>query len=368
MAIVASGFSIDNRRWPITPVLVWIASRSFKFTLAVGNIPPSRADAVLALLRRNCHPTLGLGMQDALRLLSEEILQGDLDEDLGFLRHPNGGLHGFNEDELWLNGVTLARAGILRYWPPFIDWPAVKAKPWKPPVDLRADWLKNLPPGDYVSLGDAIDLLAFGKARIPIGLSEAEALSERLRAGLALDDARRLEKLQLFGVRVQRSATNTQVLRSLGPLERIESPVTKGAILLPVPYGAPGWLGPLRYVEEYAENGAAPESVSFSDVRVSRNSLHQWFLDLSGTEEVRRGGRPQEFPWTDIEGEAMRLMDYHGDFSQDDKEWNAQARLEEALMNFCLEKFRRQPSISALRAKIGPWLAKWRKSRQVAKN
>ena len=36
-------------------------------------------------------------------------------------------------------------------------------------------------------------------------------------------------------------------------------------------------------------------------------------------------------------------MDHHGEFSPDDPEWNAQARLEEAIADFCQDKFKKAP-------------------------
>jgi len=54
------------------------------------------------------------------------------------------------------------------------------------PRGISADWLKNLPPGQYVSLSDVVELLAFGRNRLPIGLSAIDEHAARLSAGLAL--------------------------------------------------------------------------------------------------------------------------------------------------------------------------------------
>jgi hypothetical protein len=75
-----------------------------------------------------------------------------------------------------------------------------------------------------------------------------------------------------------------------------------------------------------------------------------------------RRGRPQEYDWEAIKAKAFALMDYHGDFSPDDPEWNVQARLEERLADFCQEQYGRVPD-SSLREKSPSWLDEWRKQK-----
>ena len=53
-------------------------------------------------------------------------------------------------------------------------------------------------------------------------------------------------------------------------------------------------------------------------------------------------------------------MDHHGGFVAGDKEWDCQARLEEAVMQFCKTKFGEEPARSTLQAPISSGLAKWR--------
>jgi hypothetical protein len=57
-------------------------------------------------------------------------------------------------------------------------------------------------------------------------------------------------------------------------------------------------------------------------------------------EPPRCGGRPGRKPKARelIKDEVIRLMEHHGPFSPDDPEWDAQARLEEAITNFLREK------------------------------
>jgi len=77
-----------------------------------------------------------------------------------------------------------------------------------------------------------------------------------------------------------------------------------------------------------------------------------------------RGGRPRRYDHDTIEDEVLRLMDHHGDFVAGDKEWDCQARLEEALARFCIEKFGEEPARSTLQAPISSGLAKSRQKKR----
>ena len=128
--------------------------------------------------------------------------------------------------------------------------------------------------------------------------------------------------------------------------------------------GARDWLGPMQFADEYPEIGQGTNSVSFVGVKVRRKSLRRWLADLSGKASDKRRGPRDAYPWKKIEAKLIRLMDHHGDFSADDPEWNAQARLEQKLMVFCEEECRRSPSPSQLRTRVRPWLAAWRTARK----
>lgn len=80
---------------------------------------------------------------------------------------------------------------------------------------------------------------------------------------------------------------------------------------------------------------------------------------------VRRGAKPK-FDWDIIESEALRLMDFHGDFDPSDPEWRVQADLERALKVFCDQRWQREPADGTLRPKLSGWLREWRK-RKVGK-
>jgi hypothetical protein len=82
------------------------------------------------------------------------------------------------------------------------------------------------------------------------------------------------------------------------------------------------------------------------------------------TASANRGGRPPAVDWTVVKSEMLRLMDYHQDFGADSPEWNARARLEEALRNFCAKKFKTTPVNSTIQSHIQPWLADWRAAKR----
>jgi hypothetical protein len=108
---------------------------------------------------------------------------------------------GSRERWTW-KGVTFSREDVLRVWgdwPCFSAWKQARARAWQPPRGISPDWLKDLPPGQYVSLSDAVDLLAFGRDRLPIGLSNIAEHAARLSAGLALMLAGKEEKVTLCG-------------------------------------------------------------------------------------------------------------------------------------------------------------------------
>ena len=61
-----------------------------------------------------------------------------------------------------------------------------------------------------------------------------------------------------------------------------------------------------------------------------------------------------------MKNEMLRLMDENAEFGPDSPNWNAQARLEEALRTFCYSKFGKRPANSTLQAHLKPWLEEWR--------
>jgi hypothetical protein len=107
------------------------------------------------------------------------------------------------------------------------------------------------------------------------------------------------------------------------------------------------------------------------NVRVQRTEVLEVFPTNAPTDEKseqdgdgraskNKRGRPSAVDWNVVKTEMFRLMDYHMDFGTDAPEWNAQARLEEKLEDFCDDKFRKRPGPTTIRKHIAPWLAEWR--------
>ncbi len=88
----------------------------------------------------------------------------------------------------------------------------------------------------------------------------------------------------------------------------------------------------------------------------------------SGGATKRTGGRPTVVDWTMVQQKAHWLMEHNGDFNQVDPDWNVQAKLEVRLLEYCSNTFGKEPSMSALRARIPSWLAEWRLSRDQVRN
>jgi hypothetical protein len=225
-------FSVDDDQWPITPALAWIASRSFKFVQALGNPPPSFGETFFARIRQAHSPPLDGSLNDAFTALRKEIdNENFVETDWRSFFHDHGALRGFNEHELWLSQVTIAKSDLLRLWPPILDLQTIKEIPWRAPSGLSVKWLEDLPGDKLIPFSAIIDLLAFGRSRFPAG----DALPLQLRASLVVDAARREGELELFGAPAKRNPKDPSTARARGPREKIAPNWETGAILLPVP-------------------------------------------------------------------------------------------------------------------------------------
>ena len=67
--------------------------------------------------------------------------------------------------------------------------------------------------------------------------------------------------------------------------------------------------------------------------------------------------------WEMVDAEIFRLMGHHSEFTPDDPEWNAQARLEEAIADFCQDKFKKTPGETQIREHVRLALERWRRTR-----
>jgi hypothetical protein len=258
-------------------------------------------------------------------------------------------------------GITFPREDVFRIWKDwncYSAWKQAKAHNWRPSKNLSADWLKNLPSGQYVSLSDVIALLAFGPDLLPIGLNNIEENAARFRTGLALMIAAKESKVTLCGHGTFRLPRFPGGIAPVSMLAKIEPKFLADLTL--VIDGARDWLGPTRFADEYPEIGQATESVTFVGVTVHRESLRRWLAELSGKASEKKRGPKLRFNWTAIEQEAYRLMRKRGDFTATNASWNAQARLEEELQEFHSERFGGELGRTQLRGRIREWLTTWR--------
>jgi hypothetical protein len=75
------------------------------------------------------------------------------------------------------------------------------------------------------------------------------------------------------------------------------------------------------------------------------------------------GGAPPVADWGMVDQEVFRLMDENGEFIDGDPEWNAQARLEKAISDYCETTFHVHPSGNTVRTHVRKALKLWRQRR-----
>jgi hypothetical protein len=140
-------------------------------------------------------------------------------------------------------------------------------------------WMKSLPAGDYLPFADVVDLVAFGPAKVAIGLSDTDEHAAQLRAGIAIINDAIESRIKLVGTPCERLQTHPHLLRQIGHRIAIGSETLHD--LIPVSFGGRDWLGPRRYADEHAEIGHASQSVSICGVMVERTSLLKWLTTAS---------------------------------------------------------------------------------------
>lgn len=268
----------------------------------------------------------------------------------------------------WEN-VAFQREDVMRTWPEsgfFSAWKKAKAKAktttWVAPSDLSPTIVDRLSSGNHVGLGDAVDLLAFGADMKPVGLDDLEARAQRLCAGLALMNAATSGEVEIYGHATYRMPDFPPYgIAPMARLWKIDRDVLGGSTL--VIDGARDWLGPRRFADEYPEVGIAPESVTHAGVSVHKASFRDWIAKIANAPAPKKRGRKNGYDWGAIHSEMIRLMDHHGDFTGDDPEWNAQARLEAALQSWHQEQFGRDLGRTQLQKNLRSWLPTWQADR-----
>ncbi|MEJ0093886.1 MAG: hypothetical protein WDN46_10710 [Methylocella sp.] len=104
----------------------------------------------------------------------------------------------------------------------------------------------------------------------------------------------------------------------------------------------------------------------FESIEVDAIGIRRLFTPVSdkAPKSKNKGGRPPAVNWEMVKSETFRLMDENGDFTPDDRKWNAQARLEQDLESFCEEKLGVVVAMSGIQQRIPAWLDEWRIKKQ----
>jgi hypothetical protein len=274
--------SVEDR-WSPVEVLVWIATRSRRFMDALMGLPLSSVEDRLWRLQSENHSPHPMILSNALHAFREEVERGRIDGlEWTLPRAKDGTICMFNVNEFALMDISFRAADVLRTWPDWpatLAWNAAKTRPWQAPRGISKVWIRSLPAGDYLPIADVVDLVAFGPAKMAIGLSDIDEHAAQLRAGIAIINAAIESRIKLAGTPCERLQTHPHLLRQTGHRIAIGSETLHD--LIPVPFGGRDWLGPRRYADEYAEIGHAPYSVSFCGVMVERTPLLKWLTTAS---------------------------------------------------------------------------------------
>ena len=266
--------SLEEDQWSPVQVLIWIATRSRRFMDALRGLPLSFAEDRLWRLQSENHSPHPMNLSNALLAFREEVERGRIGgRDWKFPRAKDGTICMFNVNEFALMDISFRAADVLRTWP---DWPATLAwnaantRPWQAPRGISKVWIRSLPAGDYLSFADVVDLVAFGPAKVAIGLSDIDEHAAQLRAGSAIINAAIEGKIKLAGTPCERLQTHPHLVHQTGHRIAIGSETLHD--LIPVPFGGRDWLGPRRYANEYAETGGQRITPSAEDASANFRS------------------------------------------------------------------------------------------------
>lgn len=79
-----------------------------------------------------------------------------------------------------------------------------------------------------------------------------------------------------------------------------------------------------------------------------------------------RRGRPTEINWEALKRECFRLLDYHGQPTPEDSEWNATAKIISSLLDFSSHKLNREISRSSVQNHLKGWLLEWKRAKAIS--
>src|ERR1700732_11422 len=247
--------SVEEDRWSPVEVLIWIATRSRRFMDALRGLPLFCVEDRLWRLQSETHSPRPLTLSTALLAFRKEVQRGSIRGlEWEFPRAKDGTICTFNVHEFALMDISFRAADVLRTWPdwrPTLAWNAAKMRPWQAPRGISKVWIRSLPAGDYLPIADVVDLVAFGPAKMAIGLSDIDEHAAQLRAGIAIINAAIEGKIKLAGTPCERWQNQAHLLRQTGHRIAIGSETLHD--LIPVPFGGRDWLGPRRYLHAYSE-------------------------------------------------------------------------------------------------------------------
>jgi hypothetical protein len=113
------------------------------------------------------------------------------------------------------------------------------------------------------------------------------------------------------------------------------------------------------HLKQCARAGAiAQKGIVKSSTDAARASLKTTVVP-----KAKRGAK-EKFNWHAVEKKVEELMEYHGDFSLDDRNWSRPVDLRNAILKACFER-RREPSESRLDDQLRQFVAKWRKRKTL---
>ena len=138
---------VEEDRWSPVEVLIWIATRSRRFTDALRGLPLSCVEDRLWQLQSENHSPHPLTLSNALLAFRKEVERGSIRGlEWEFPRAKDGTICMFNMYEFAPMDISFRAADVLRTWPdwpPTLAWNAAKTRPWQAPRGISKVWIRT---------------------------------------------------------------------------------------------------------------------------------------------------------------------------------------------------------------------------------
>ena len=130
--------------------------------------------------------------------------------------------------------------------------------------------------------------------------------------------------------------------------------------LATIPYES--WPEDMRELHYSRWRIGRPEFATWylSTALLTEARLEQFWPPKSIVPPMRKRGRSPTIQYEVLKTEFFRLMDYHGDISAYDPEWNSKERVIDALQRFYSESQNAEVSRPSLQPRVNKWLTEWR--------